>query len=169
MNVAKVLSSYYEKIEEKQDEYLQDCTEIKELLKENFLKFMEEKQSKQDAINVVALNGNDVNAFVKANHITKVAPDNPLMDEGTLIVCENLIVDDVIEYFGSYEEKSTHLQEAQELYKGAENRYRTLPGMSGIDLEQEMNYVFGTKENYQRYLRECFAIKNEADGEESAS
>lgn len=169
MNMAKVLSGYYEKVEEKQEDYLLRCADIKELLKQNFLKFMEEKQSKQDAINVVALNGNDVNAFVKANYITKVAPDNPMMDEGTLIVCENLIVDDVIEYFGSYEEKSTHSQEAQELYKGADNRYRTLPGMSGVDLEQEMNYVFGTKENYQRFLRECFAIKNEADGEEFVS
>lgn len=159
MNMAKVLSGYYEKIEGKQADYLLNCSEIKELLKQNFLKFMEEKPSKQDAINVIALNGNDVNTFVKANHIVKVSPDNPLLDEGTIVICVNLIVDEVIKYFSAYEEKSSHLQEAQTLYTGTSNRYKTLPGLSGTDLEQERDYVFGTAENYQKFLSECFVTR----------
>ena len=78
---------------------------------------MEEKQVHQDAINVVALNGNDLNAFVKAHDIAKDRSRSH----------RNMIIDDVIKYFESYTEKSSHLAEAKTMYDNGANRYSVLP------------------------------------------
>ncbi len=154
LNVAKVLCGYYELIEERQSDYLLNCEEIKRYLILNFNNYMKEKTTKQDAINVVALNGNDINIFVKANHIARFGA-NTLMGS-SMLSCENLIIDSVIDYFGSYEEKSSHLKEAKEIYFDNMNRYKTLSNVKDIDLEQEKKFVFGKEEYYHRYLKDCF-------------
>ncbi len=157
LNVAKVLCGYYEIIEDRQSDYLLNCEEIKRHLILNFNNYMEEKTTKQDAINVVALNGNDINLFVKANHIARFGA-NTLMGS-SMLSCENLIIDSVIDYFGSYEEKSSHLKEAKEMYFDKTNRYKTLSNIKDMDLEQEKTYVFGNEENYHKYLKDCFVMR----------
>lgn len=157
INMSKVLCGYYKEIEAYQNEFLINCTDVKEMLEMNFLNFMKEKQVVQDVINVVALNGNEINKFVKANHISKERSIDPMKDENSIKPCENLIIDAVIEYFGKYENKSSHLQDAKEIYKKSPNRYKNyLPWETDINLEQEKMYVFGSEENYEKFLRECF-------------
>lgn len=155
MNVARVLTGYYEMIEENSVGYIIRCNEVKELLKMNFLKFMEEKNSKQDAINVIALNGNDLNDFIKANCIIK--QQNIVFDGNNRFTYNNLIVDDVIDYFGSYIEKSSHLKEAQELYNPDNyGRYKTLPNILPTDMDKEKLMIFGSEEKYEEFLTKCF-------------
>lgn len=159
INVAKVLCGFYDIMKEKQSDFLLNCEEIKQYLKLNFDLYMGEKPTKQDAINVVALNGNDLNQFVKANHTAEYEHEGIL--DSSMISCDNLIIDLVIDYFGRYEEKSSHIIEAQEMYGSNSNRYKTLPNIKDLDLEQEKEYIFGNEnENkYQRYLNECFVKK----------
>ena len=159
INVAKVLCGFYDIMKEKQSDFLLNCEEIKQYLKLNFDLYMGEKPTKQDAINVVALNGNDLNQFVKANHTDEYEHEGIL--DSSMISCDNLIIDLVIDYFGRYEEKSSHIIEAQEMYGSNSNRYKTLPNIKDLDLEQEKEYIFGNEnENkYQRYLNECFVKK----------
>lgn len=165
MNVAKVLVGYYEIIEEKSSSYILGCDEVKELLKLNFLKFMEEKPLKQDAINVIALNGNDLHKFVKANSYAMI--NKGLFDENSMIVSVNLIIDAVIEYFGAYMEKSSHLQEARQLYEEKKpSRYKTIANYENLDLLNEKNQIFGTDEKYQRFLEECFVDREKVKWEE---
>lgn len=154
INVAKVLCGFYDIIKDRQSDFLLNCQEIKHYLKLNFELYMGEKPSKQDAINVVALNGNDLNLFVKANHIdmfTKNALGTKMVNVG-----KNLIIDSVIDYFGGYKEKSSHIKEAQEMYGTNLNQYKTLPNIKDMDLVQEKQYIFGNDDKYQKYLDECF-------------
>ena len=157
INMSKVLCNYYKEVEPYQNDFLINCTDVIEMLKQNFLEFMKEKHVMQDAINVMALNGNVINKFVKANHISNKREYDPFTDENAIIPCENLIIDAVIEYFSAYENKSSHLKNAKEIYKNSPNRYKNLqPWESKINLEQEKMYVFGSEENYEKFLRECF-------------
>lgn len=161
MNVAKVLTGYYDIIKENSAGYIIGRDEVKELLKQNFLKFMEEKNSKQDAINVIALNGNDLNEFVKANCIIK---RNIEFGGDQRFTYNNLIVDEVIDYFGSYVEKSFHLKEAQELYNPNKNgRYKTLPDILPTNMDKEKFMVFGTDFKYREFLTKCFVDRSGID------
>lgn len=155
MNVAKVLTGYYKLIEGERCGYVIECDEVKDLLKLNFLKFLEEKQSMQDAINIIALNGNDLHDFVVANSYYKISKG--VFGESSLIVSTNLIIDAVIEYFGAYEVKSSHLQEANSFYNDNKpSRYKTLSNITEKNMNEEKNVIFGTDENYKRFLKECF-------------
>lgn len=159
MNVARVLTGYYEMIEKNSIGYIIGCDEVKELLKLNFLKFVEEKNSKQDAINVIALNGNDLNDFLKANCIIK--QQSIVLDDNNSFICNNLIIDDVIDYFGSYVEKSSHLKEAQELYNPDKyGRYKTLPNILPTDMDKEKLMIFGSEEKYKEFLTKCFVDRS---------
>lgn len=163
MNVARVLTGYYEMIKMNSIGYIIGCDEVKELLKLNFLKFMEEKNSKQDAINVIALNGNDLNEFVKANCIIK--KQNIVFDGNNRYSYKNLIIDDVIAYFESYTEKSSHLKEAQELYNPDKyGRYKTLPEILPTDMDKEKLMVFGSDNKYHKFLMKCFVDRSSIDG-----
>lgn len=154
MNVATVLTGYYSDIKKKEADYLLGCDDVKELLKMNFMKFMEEKQSRQDAINVIALNGNDINAFVKANSFS-TKKTGPMGDDETQYT--NLIIDEVIGYFGAYEEKSSHLSEAKNFYEfSKDNRYRTLKTYNNDGLVREKHQLFGSDEKFRKFLMECF-------------
>lgn len=155
MNVAKVLTGYYEMIEGDSVGYIIECEEVKELLKLNFLKFMEEKTAKQDAINVIALNGNDLHEFVEANSYTTMKKSG--FGESSIFVSSNLIINAVIDYFGAYKEKSSHLSEAKKFYNDNKpDRYKTLSNITGINMNNEKNVIFGTEDNYKRFLKECF-------------
>lgn len=154
MNVAKVLCGYYMIVENKQSDYLMNCKDIKDLLCLNFKMFMNEKPLKQDAINVVALNGNDVNAFVKANCIEVSIGDG--LNGFPSISHNNLIIGNVIDYFSAYKEKSSHLKEAQRMYVNGKNRYKTLPDIQDVDLKKEKSCIFGNEENYHIFLNKCF-------------
>lgn len=157
MNVAAVLTGYYDDIKKQGNDYLLEREEVKELLKMNFIKFMEEKHSKQDAINVIALNGNDINAFVKANSFSKMETD--LFGQNG-IQYKNLIIDDVIAYFGAYEEKSSHLSEAKDFYEfSKENKYRTLKTYNNSELVEEKKILFETDDNFRKFLMKCFVEK----------
>ena len=158
MNVAAVLTGYYCDIEKKETDYLLGCDEVKELLKMNFRKFMEEKQSRQDAINVIALNGNDINTFVKANSYS-LSGTNPFGDTETRY--KNLIIDDVIAYFSAYEKKSSHLSEAKNFYEFSKiNKYRTLQTYNNSELVREKHRLFGSDEVFLKFLSECFVEWN---------
>lgn len=115
---------------------------------------MAEKPTSQDAINVIALNGNDLNRFVKVNHIStsKFVPFS--LHGSSVLSFNNLIIDYVIGYFRK--DKSSHLKEAREMYGHEVNRYKTLPNIKDSDLEQEKAYIFGTEEKYQKFLNDCF-------------
>lgn len=151
-NVGRNLSGYYHQVESKEGKYLLNCDDVMNMLTANFKKFMSEKQAPQDAINVVAINGNDLNEFVKAHDIR-----DDIYDFGDFRrKHQNLIIDDVISYFGEYEEKSSHLHDAKVIYENGHMRYK-LPYISdNVDLIEEKNAVFGNDMNYERYLRECF-------------
>lgn len=153
-NVGRNLSGYYHIAESKKSKYLLNCDDVKNVLTANFKKFMSEKQAPQDAINVVAINGNDLNEFVKAHDIREDSRD----DYGDLRrKHQNLIIDDVISYFGAYEEKSGHLKDAKAIYKFGQTRYK-LPYID-VDMKEEKSALFGNDANYERYLKECFEQK----------
>ena len=150
-NVGRNLSGYYHIAESKKSKYLLNCDDVKNVLTANFKKFMSEKQAPQDAINVVAINGNDLNEFVKAHDIREDSRD----DYGDFRrKHQNLIIDDVIGYFGAYEEKSGHLKDAKVIYEFGQTRYK-LPYID-VDMKEEKSAVFGNDANYERYLKECF-------------
>ena len=164
LNVAKVLTGYYEMIKEKSAGYIIGCDEVKELLKMNFLKFMEEKNSKQDAVNVIALNGNDLNVFIKANSIIK--RQDIVFGGKSEVTYNNLIIDDVIAYFGSYVDKSSHMKEAQELYNPKKfGRYKTLPNILPTDMDKEKLMIFGSDSKYQEFLMKCFVDRSNIDAQ----
>ena len=75
-NVGRNLSGYYHIAEAKKNKYLLNCDDVKNVLTANFKKFMSEKQAPQDAINVVAINENDLNEFVKAHDIREDGYDD---------------------------------------------------------------------------------------------
>lgn len=152
-NVGRNLSGYYHHVESKEGDYLLGCNDIKNFLATNFRMFMTEKLVKQDAINVVAINGNDLNEFVKAHDIIEEGHND--FDDFSR-KHQNLIIDDVITYFGAYEEKSSHLKDVKAIYEYGETRYK-LPYISkDIDLREEKKSVFGNDANYKRFLKECF-------------
>ena len=111
---------------------------------------------KQDAINVVAINGNDLNEFVKAHDIREDGHN----DFGDFTrKHQNLIIDEVINYFGAYGEKSGHLKDAKVIYKYGQTRYK-LPYIN-VDMKEEKSAVFGNDANFERYLKECFVERGE--------
>ena len=150
-SVARNLSGYCHSVKDRQSDYLLNVEEIGIVLTTNFKKFMSEKQAPQDAINVVAINGNDLNEFVKAHDIREDGRD----DFGDFRrKHQNFIIDVVISYFGAYEEKSNHLKDAKVIYEFGQTRYK-LPYIN-VDMKEEKSAVFGNEANYERYLRECF-------------
>lgn len=160
-NVGRNLSGYYHQVESKEGNYLLGCDDIKSILAKNFNLFMAEKHVKQDAINVVAINGNDLNEFVKAHDI-KEETCNAYGDFTRKH--KNLIIDEVISYFGAYKEKSGHLKDAKVIYDYVETRYK-LPYISReIDLKEEKKSVFGNDGNYERYMKECFEEWKQEEG-----
>ena len=154
LNVAKNLCGYYSIIEKQETEYLLGSEFIKKILSLNFRLFMKEKNVQHDAINVVALNGNELNAFVKAHAVVREEIDFVGDYKGSLF--ENLIIDDVIGFFGDYKQKSNHFQEAKEIYQVGANKYKEMSDLSQSMLIQERNLIFGDITHYERYLRECF-------------
>ena len=164
MNVAKVLSAYYGQIHDAHGTYIIDGDEIKKMLVTNYDRFMEEKNSDQDAINVIALNGNDLNTFVKAHCV---------MQEGTslsadgLIVKENLIIDKVISYFSDYGVKSSHYADAKNMYEQGTGRYKPSWYVKDLDLDIEKEFVFGSDDSkYKLFLNACFVDRTR--GKEAA-
>ena len=155
-NVGRNLSGYYHQVESKEGDYLLGCDDIKIMLARNFRLFMEEKPVKQDAINVVAINGNDLNEFVKAHDIRE---DNRDDFGGFRRKHQNMIIDEVINYFGAYEEKSGHLKDAKVIYVYGQTRYK-LPHIN-VDMQEEKSAVFGNDANFERYLKECFVERGE--------
>ena len=155
-NVGRNLSGYYHQVESKEGDYLLGCDDIKIMLARNFRLFMDEKPVKQDAINVVAINGNDLNEFVKAHDIRE---DNRDDFGGFRRKHQNLIIDEVINYFGAYEEKSGHLKDAKVIYVYGQTRYK-LPHIN-VDMQEEKSAVFGNDANFERYLKECFVERGE--------
>ena len=155
-SVARNLSGYCHSIKDRQSDYLLNVEEMGIVLTTNFKKFMSEKQAPQDAINVVAINGNDLNEFVKAHDIREDGHD----DYGDFRrKHQNFIIDVVISYFGAYEEKSNHLKDAKVIYEFGQTRYK-LPYIN-VDMKEEKSAVFGNEANYERYLRECFKQRGE--------
>jgi len=155
-SVARNLSGYCHSIKDRQSDYLLNVEEMGIVLTTNFKKFMSEKQAPQDAINVVAINGNDLNEFVKAHDIRDDGHD----DYGDFRrKHQNFIIDVVISYFGAYEEKSNHLKDAKVIYEFGQTRYK-LPYIN-VDMKEEKSAVFGNEANYERYLKECFKQRGE--------
>jgi hypothetical protein len=153
MNVGRNLCGYYSLIEQFEHKYLLGLDVIKEMLLLNFNLYMEEKQVLQDAINVIALNGNDLNAFVKAHDIAK--DDRNSFGEFSRNH-RNLIIDDVIKYFESYTEKSSHLAEAKMMYDNGANRYRNSAFVNYMDIKEEKYSIFGDDAHFKEFLRRCF-------------
>ncbi len=152
MNVGRNLCGYFSLIEKFEHKYLLGRDVIKEMLLLNFNLYMEEKQVHQDAINVVALNGNDLNAFVKAHDIA----ENGYSFGDHSRSHRNLIIDDVIKYFESYTEKSSHLVEAKTMYDNGANRYRNSAFVNYMDMKEEKYSIFGNDAYFEEFLEKCF-------------
>lgn len=152
-SVAHTLCGYYDLIEKQQTEYLIVCDVIKKMLTLNFTLYMQERLVHQDAINVVALNGNDLNTFVKTHDIAKRDPD--LFGDFSMIH-RNLIIDDVIRYFGDYKKKSSHKQDAIQIYELGPNRYKDSQDLNQNNLKEEKYSIFGDDAHYNEYLNKCF-------------
>ena len=150
MNVGRNLCGYYSLIEKFEHKYLLGLDVIKEILLLNFNLYLEEKQVHQDAINVVALNGNDLNIFVKAHDIAK--DDRNSFGE-FLRNHRNLIIDDVIKYFESYTEKSSHLVEAKTMYDKGANRYRNSAFANYMDIKEEKYSIFGDDAHFEELVK----------------
>lgn len=158
INVARNLCGFYNLMEKTKTDYLLECGEIKEMLQINFGLYLEEKQVHQDAINVVALNGNELHAFVKAHDVVEKEHD-PFGDWSH--THKNLIIDDVIKYFESYTEKSSHLQEAKTMYdNGVENRYRNAKYVNHSEMQDEKYSIFGDDAHFLEFLNRCFVELN---------
>ena len=154
INVARNLCGYYHLIEKNETDYLLECGVIKEMLQINFGMYLEEKQVHQDAINVVALNGNELHAFVKTHDVAEKDHD-PFGDWSH--THRNLIIDDVIKYFESYTEKSSHLQEAKTMYdNGVVNRYRKSISVNHTEMQDEKYSIFGDDAHFEEFLKKCF-------------
>lgn len=151
-SIARTLCGYFDLIEKQESEFLINCDEIKKMLSYNFTLYMKEKQVQQDAINVVALNGNDLNAFVKTHDIAK--RDDRFGDFS--MIHKNLIIEDVISYFGAYKEKSSHKQDAMKIYELGRNRYKDSRDFNQNDLKEEKYSIFGDDTHYDEYLNKCF-------------
>lgn len=154
MNVARNLCGYYSLIEKSDSGYLLGRDAIKRMLLLNFNLYLEEKHVHQDAINVVALNGNDLNAFVKAHDVADSGYDT----FGDFSHSHrNLIIDDVISYFDSYTEKSSHWKEAKTMYdNGVNNRYRNTTFVNQTDMKEEKYAIFGDDAHFEEFLKKCF-------------
>ena len=154
MNVARNLCGYYSLIEKSDSGYLLGRDAIKKMLLLNFNLYLEEKHVHQDAINVVALNGNDLNAFVKAHDVADSGYDT----FGDFSHSHrNLIIDDVISYFDSYTEKSSHWKEAKTMYdNGVNNRYRNTTFVNQTDMKEEKYAIFGDDAHFEEFLKKCF-------------
>lgn len=154
MNVARNLCGYYSLIEKYENGYLVGCEAIKAMLLLNFNLYLEEKQVHQDAINVVALNGNELNAFVKAHDVAASGHDS---FGGFSRIHRNLIIDDVIKCFESYTEKSSHWKEAKTMYdNGVNNRYRNTTFVNQTDMKEEKYAIFGDDAHFEEFLKKCF-------------
>ena len=152
-SVARTLCGYFDLIENKESEFLISCDVIKKMLSLNFSLYMKERQVQQDAINVVALNGNDLHAFVVTHDIVKNGQDQ----YGSFAQTHrNLIIDDVIDYFDGYKEKSSHKQDAINIYEMGRNRYKDNKDMNQSELRQEKYRVFGDDAHYEKYMNKCF-------------
>ncbi|UKK59619.1 KAP family NTPase [Prevotella communis] len=153
MNVAKNLCGYYSLIEKSESEYLLGCDAIKKMLILNFNLYLEEKHVHQDAINVVALNGNDLNAFVKANDVADSGYDT----FGDFSHShKNLIIDEVIKYFESYTEKSSHWKDAKTMYDNGPNKYRSTTFVDQTAMKEEKYSIFGDDAHFEEFLNKCF-------------
>ena len=154
INMARNLCGYYHLIEKKDTDYLLGCGVIKEMLQLNLGLYLEEKQVHQDAINVVALNGNELHAFVKAHDVAEEDHD-PF--GGPSYKHRNLIIDDVIKYFESYTDKSSHTQEAKTMYdNGVINRYRSQIYVNHTEMQEEKYSIFGDDKHFEEFLSKCF-------------
>lgn len=154
INVARNLCGYYHLIEKNETDYLLECGVIKEMLQINFGMYLEDKQVHQDAINVVALNGNELHAFVKTHDVAEKDYD-PFGDRSH--THRNLIIDDVIKYFEGYTEKSSHLQEAKTMYdNGVVNRYRKSISVNHTEMQDEKYSIFGDDAHFEEFLKKCF-------------
>ena len=153
-NVAKGLSGLYQQITEHENDSLISQKKLIKLLELNFDSFVSKKTTGQwDAINVIAINGNELNALVKSNCI--ISKEDVF--GGSKTVGENLIIPHVISYFSNYKEKSSHIREAQHLYDYKKSRYKNADITNNIKLEDEKKLIFGSKGNYySQFIRECF-------------
>ena len=155
MNVARNLCGYYSLIEKSESDYLLGCDVIKKMLLLNFNLYLEEKHVHQDAINVVALNGNDLNAFIKAHD---VAESHDTFGDHSRSH-RNLIIDEVIKYLESYTEKSTHWKEAKTMYDNGPNKYRNSTYVNQTEMKEEKYSVFGDDAHFEEFLKKCFVGK----------
>lgn len=152
-SVARTLCGYFDLIENQESEFLIGCDMIKKMLSLNFTLYMHERQVQQDAINVVALNGNDLHAFVVTHDVIKNGQDQ----YGSFTrIHKNLIIDYVIGYFDAYKKKSSHKQDAKTIYEVGRHRYKDNKDMNQNDLKKEKYRVFGDDAHYEKYLNNCF-------------
>lgn len=153
INVAKVLSGYYGHTYGSTSDYLIDGNEIKETAGLNFSCYMEERTTDQDAINVIALNGNELNEFVKAN----CALVEGSLKDNDMFVGENLVIDKVTSYFAGRKEKSSHKKDAETMYEKGTGHYKISWYVDGKVLDDEKKLVFGNDESkYKLFLVACF-------------
>ena len=102
----------------------------------------------------MALNGNELHAFVKAHDVAEEDHD-PF--GGPSYKHRNLIIDDVIKYFESYTDKSSHTQEAKTMYdNGVVNRYRSQIYVNHTEMQEEKYSIFGDDKHFEEFLRKCF-------------
>lgn len=151
-NVAKALSGLYQHLSGHEDEYLISQEKLIKLLELNFDSFVNKKTTGQwDAINVIAINGNELNALVKSNCV--ISQEN-VFDKR---LKKNLIIPHVISYFSGYKNKSSHFGEALHFYDYKDSKYKNANLTRNIILEEEKTLVFGNEGDFfSQFIRECF-------------
>lgn len=155
-NVAKALSGLYEHSLGHENDYLISQKMIINLLESNFDSFVSQKTTGQwDAINVVAINGNELNTLVKLNSV--VIEEKDVFGGIPERICKNLIIPHVISFFNGYKEKSSHIGEAKRIYENELSKYKNKEMIRNINLKDEKTSVFGSEgDYYSKFISECF-------------
>ena len=155
-NVAKTLSGLYELSLGHEKDYLISQKMIVNLLELNFDCFVNQKTTGQwDAINVVAINGNELNTLVKLNSV--VIKEKDVFGDVPERISKNLIIPYVISFFNGYKEKSSHIDEAKRIYENELSKYKNKDLIRDIKLKDEKTLVFGSEgDYYSRFINECF-------------
>ena len=155
-NVATALSGLYEHSLGHENDFLISQKMIINLLELNFDSFVSQKTNGQwDAINVVAINGNELNTLVKLNSV--IVKEKDVFGGALEHVRKNLIIPHVISFFSGYQDKSSHIGDARRIYEKGLSKYINKDLIRVSNLKDEKTLVFGSEgDYYSKFISECF-------------
>lgn len=149
-SIAQTLSYFYENMKQNQTDYILNGDDVMEMIKNNFNTWVG-KNNAWDAINVIALDGNELNKHIKSYCVKNTIINN---FGDSIITYNNVIITYVIKYFTN--KKSSHIKDAKEIYDDNDNRYKNPIYVTDKDLKEEKKLIFGDEELYNQYIEFCF-------------